>query len=98
MGLRRDQAIWDGPKVFREGVTCVACHRVKTPYGKVNGQRRIEPGPVTDPVYGGSDGMGVATANKYSEFFKTKTSEESKTPGQLIHLSLIHISEPTRPY
>lgn len=96
MGLRRDQAIWDGPKVFREGVTCVACHRVKTPYGKVNGQRRIEPGPVTDPVYGGSDGMGVATANKYSEFFKTKTSEESKTPGQLIHRRSIKFEEITK--
>ncbi len=96
MGLRRDQAIWDGPKVFREGVTCVACHRVKTPYGKVNGQRRIEPGPITDPVYGGSDGQGVATATKYSEYFKTKTREESKTPGQLIHRRSVQFEEITK--
>lgn len=93
MGLRRDQAIWDGPKVFREGVTCVACHRVKTPYGKANGERRIEPGPVTDPVYGGTDGQGVATAIKYNEFYKTKVDPDSKAPGQLIHRRSIQFEE-----
>ena len=40
--------------------------------------------------------MGVATANKYSEFFKTKTSEESKTPGQLIHRRSIKFEEITK--
>ena len=74
MGLRRDQAIWDGPKVFREGVTCVACHRVKTPYVKTNGERRIEPGDIYQPVYGSGDGKSVELANKYKDYFKTKSS------------------------
>lgn len=93
MGLRRDQPIWDGPKVFREGVTCVVCHRVKTPFGKVNGERRVEPGPVTDPVYGGSDGQGVATARKYAEYYKVKDDENSKLPGQVIHRRSIQFEE-----
>ena len=93
MGLRRDQAIWDGPKVFREGVTCVACHRVKTPYVKTNGERRIEPGDIFAPVYGSGDGKGVEIASKYDQYFKTKTSPESKIPGQSMHRRSIQFEE-----
>jgi hypothetical protein len=93
MGLRRDQAIWDGPRVFREGVTCVACHRVKTPYAKVNGERRIEPGDIYDPVYGSGNGIGVDTANKYSQFFKVKTNPADTSPGQPIHRRSIQFEE-----
>ena len=81
MGLRRDQPIWDGPRVFREGVTCVACHRVKTPYTKTNGERRIEPGGLSDPVYGASDGTGGAIAHKYKDFFKVTTDPNDKKAG-----------------
>lgn len=94
MGLRRDQAIWDGPRVFREGVTCVACHRVKTPYGKTNGERHMVAGGAEDPVYGGSDGKGVhLAAQKYADFFKTKTDPNSKKPGQVIHRRSIQFEE-----
>ena len=94
MGLRRDQPIWDGPRVFREGVTCVACHRVKTPYGKTNGERHMVPGGPEAPVYGGSDGKGVhLAAEKYADFFKTKTDPESKKPGQVIHRRSIQFEE-----
>ncbi len=94
MGLRRDQPIYDGPRVFREGVTCVACHRVKTPYGKVDGERRIEPGDIYDPVYGGSDGTGVSIADKYQEFFKVKTDRhQHKGPGQAMHRRSIQFEE-----
>ncbi|QEG24365.1 multiheme c-type cytochrome [Mariniblastus fucicola] len=94
MGLRRDQAIWDGPRVFREGVTCVACHRVKTPYGKTNGERHMIPGGAEDPIVGGSDGKGVhQVAEKYADYFKTKTDPSSKKPGQLIHRRSIQFEE-----
>ena len=94
MGLRRDQAIWDGPRVFREGVTCVACHRVKTPYGKTNGERHMIPGGAEDPIVGGSDGKGVhLAAEKYADYFKTKTDPNSKKPGQLIHRRSIQFEE-----
>lgn len=95
MGLRRDQAIWDGPPVFREGVTCVACHRVKTPYGKVDGERRIEPGDIYAPVYGSGDGRGVGIAKKYSNEFKVKTTrvKDDKRPGQAMHRRAIQFEE-----
>lgn len=93
MGLRRDQPIWDGPRVFREGVTCVACHRVKVPYVKADGERRIEPGDIYDPVYGASDGMGVSIATKYNKFFKTKINRHDKTPGQPIHKRAVQFEE-----
>ena len=93
MGLRRDQAIWDGPRVFREGVTCVACHRVKTPYTKVNGERRMEPGDIHAPVYGAGTGTGVEIAKKYSSFFKIKTDANGSGPGQPIHSRAIQFEE-----
>ena len=93
MGLRRDQAIWDGPRVFREGVTCVACHRVKSPYVKANGERRIEPGDIYEPVYGSGNGDGAALANKYSKFFKTKTNRNDSSTGQAIHKRAIQFEE-----
>ncbi len=93
MGLRRDQAIWDGPRVFREGVTCVACHRVKTPYGKVNGERRMEPGDIHDPVFGSGDGLGAELAIKYKQHFKVKTNEADKSTGQAIHRQAIEFEE-----
>ncbi len=92
MGLRRDQPIWDGPKVFREGVTCVACHRVKTNYTKANGERRIEPGDINEPVYGAGDGIAVETAIKYKEFFKVLPDSTTGT-GQAIHRRAIQFEE-----
>ena len=48
----REAPIFSGPAVFREGITCVACHRVVERYGRVNGERRIETGSPYDPVVG----------------------------------------------
>ena len=93
MGLRRDQPIWDGPAVFREGVTCVACHRVKTPYTKTDGERRIEPGDIYAPVYGGSNGAGVATVAKYKDKYKVKTDRHDKSVGQKMHRRSIQFEE-----
>jgi nitrate/TMAO reductase-like tetraheme cytochrome c subunit len=93
MGQRRDQAIWDGPQVFREGVTCVACHRVKYPYTKANGERRIEPGDIHDPVYGSGDGRGVELVIKNHETFKVKTDANDKGLGQSIHRRSIQFEE-----
>jgi hypothetical protein len=93
MGLRRDQPIWDGPRVFREGVTCVVCHRVKSIYTKANGERRIEPGDIYDPVYGSGTGEGVEIANKYAQFFKFKTNPIDPALGQPIHNAAIQFEE-----
>ena len=93
MELRRDQPIWDGPTVFREGVTCVACHRVVQAHGKDHGERRIEPGPVEAPIVASADGLGVELAKKHADYFKVKTDPNDKRPGQLMHRRVIQFDQ-----
>ncbi len=83
--MPRDLPLWDQPEVAREGVTCVACHRVNQRYGKANGERHIIPGDVYAPVYGGKGGVGVAEVIANKETYKVKTSPAEKGPGQPIH-------------
>ena len=94
VGLRRDQPIWDGPRVFREGVTCIVCHRVKEQLTKANGERRVEEDPLEGPIYAGGDGKGVElAAYKYNAFYKTKTDPNEPGPGQLIHRRTIQFQQ-----
>ena len=46
-GEARYLPLWDRSRVAREGITCITCHRVKEEYGKVNGERTIEPGDIS---------------------------------------------------
>lgn len=89
----RDAAIYDGPKVYREGVTCVACHRVREAYTKSNGERRIEPGDIFAPVYGSGDGSGNALAIEYKDLFKIKTSPDDPAATQPIHSQAIQFEQ-----
>lgn len=93
MGADRTQPIWAGPRVFREGVTCVACHRVRYPYVKPNGERRIEPGNIHAPVFGTGDGTGNAVAIKYRDHFKVRTDPADRSPSQPIHQRVIQFEE-----
>ncbi|MCA9235574.1 MAG: hypothetical protein KDA44_08875 [Planctomycetales bacterium] len=85
LGISRAAPLWDLPQVAREGVTCVACHRVNEFYGRTNGERRIVPGDIYDPVYGSIGGDGVAQAIQQKDNFKLKTSPDEKGPGQAMH-------------
>lgn len=85
LNLPRDMPLWQQPEVAREGVTCVACHRVNQRYGKSNGERHIVPGDIYAPVYGGKGGVGVAQVIAQKDHYKVKTSPEEKGPGQPIH-------------
>ncbi|HSZ56339.1 MAG TPA: multiheme c-type cytochrome [Tepidisphaeraceae bacterium] len=42
----------DRSPIAREGVTCVVCHRISEPMGKVSGRLPLDEGEVTQPVYG----------------------------------------------
>lgn len=93
VGHRRDMPIWDGPRVFREGVTCIACHHIQEVTLKTNGERRIEPGTLVDPVTGASSGDGIATVHKYADHFKVKSDPEDKRNGQLMHRRVFQFKE-----
>jgi hypothetical protein len=43
----------------REGITCIACHRLQNPYGKVSGRLAIVEGDIFDPVFGPTGGSEV---------------------------------------
>ena len=47
LGEARETPLWARSQISREGVSCITCHRVKEQYGKVNGERRVEPGRST---------------------------------------------------
>jgi hypothetical protein len=85
LGLSRAAPIWDAPLVAREGVTCVACHRVREFYGKTNGERRIEPGDIHSPVWGTIGGDGVAAVVAQKDAFKVHTSPHDTGPGIDMH-------------
>ncbi len=40
----------------REGITCIVCHRLKNPYGKVSGRLAIVEGGIFETVYGSRGG------------------------------------------
>ncbi len=84
-GHPRETSIFDAPYVYREGVTCIACHRVQEAYGTVNGERRIEPGELQDPVFGGIGGDGVQRVLADKDNFKVKLDPHDKSPSQVIH-------------
>ena len=64
-GEPRELPLWERSQVAREGITCITCHRVSAAFGKVNGERHIEPGRVYEPVYnsGSAENLGDVLAD-----------------------------------
>ncbi len=91
----REASIFDGPSVFREGITCVVCHRVVERYGRVNGERRVEPGSVFDPVVGLLGGHGNAEVIAKADHYKVRTDPNDKRPLQSIHRGAIQFEQLT---
>ncbi|MBI5365462.1 MAG: cytochrome C [Planctomycetes bacterium] len=81
----RELPLWQRSPVSREGVTCITCHRVREEYNKSNGERRIEPGDIHEPVYGGIGGDGVAQVVAAKDAYKVRTGPDDKAPGVPIH-------------
>jgi hypothetical protein len=69
MGEPREKPLWERSAISREGITCVTCHRVSTQFGKVNGERHVDPAPIHAPVYNAGTGSGMpgvlANAREY---------------------------------
>ena len=84
LGEKREAPLWKRAQVSREGITCITCHRVDEAYLKVNGERRIIPGDLFQPVYGAGDGDGVAEVIKNKDYYKVATGQGERGSG--IHL------------
>lgn len=80
-GEKRELPLWERSAVAREGVTCITCHRVSENYGKVNGERTIQPGTINAPIVG----AGAAThlndvISNSDEYGVSLNPEASGTP------------------
>ncbi len=93
LGEERDTPLWDRAPVSREGVTCITCHRVDQNYGRVNGERRIEPGTIFDPVYGSTSGEALREVIDRSEYYRVRAEAGMTGPGQDIHEEAIRFEQ-----
>ena len=66
----------------REGITCIACHRLDRPYGKISGRLAIVEGDIFDPVYGPS---GNSELKRVIESGEYGTNVERGRSGRAIH-------------
>jgi nitrate/TMAO reductase-like tetraheme cytochrome c subunit len=87
LGEARQTPLWERSQISREGVSCITCHRVKEQYGKVNGERRVEPGKIYEPVYGSGDKSVIKNVLADKETYSVKTSTDGR--GNDIHEGMI---------
>ncbi len=80
-GEPREAALWDRSPVAREGVTCVTCHRVSAEFGKVNGERHVDPAPIFAPVNNSGRASNFGEVMSDPDYYKIARDEtESGTP------------------
>lgn len=91
LGESRETPIWERSKVALEGITCITCHRVNTPYNKSNGERRLEGGALNAPIFGTSEGAGLKEVLDKKDFYKVRTSDSGR--GQKIHKQAIQFEQ-----
>jgi nitrate/TMAO reductase-like tetraheme cytochrome c subunit len=94
LGEARDTPLWARSPISREGVTCITCHRVKEAYGKVNGERRVEPGKIYEPVYGSGEKSVIEDVLADKETYSVKTSTDGR--GNDIHEGMITNDQMTK--
>jgi len=87
LGESRETPLWARSQISREGISCITCHRVKEQYGKVNGERRVEPGKIYEPVYGSGEQSVIKDVIANKETYSVKTSAEGR--GNDIHKGMI---------
>jgi len=87
LGEARESPLWARSQISREGISCITCHRVKESYGKVNGERRVEPGKIYEPVYGSGQQSVIKDVLANKETYSVKTSTDGR--GNDIHKGMI---------
>lgn len=74
----------------REGITCVVCHRLKKPFGKVSGRLAIVEGDIFDPVFGPQGGEEV---NRVVESDSFRVNTERGRAGRDIHRDAVEFAQ-----
>ena len=74
----------------RDGVTCIACHRLKNAYGKVSGRLAIVEGDIFDPVYGPTGDRELKRVIESGEY---NVNTERGKAGRAIHTGAIKLDQ-----
>lgn len=90
-GEPRWKPLWGRSQVGREGVTCITCHRITEEYGKVNGQRTVQPGDITHPVTSTGEGSKFDEILAQKDFYRLATSPQER--GTRIHLGVVKFAQ-----
>ena len=91
LGEPRDMPLWERSQVSREGVTCITCHRVNQEYGKVNGERRVVPGKIYEPIYGSGEGSVIKEVIDNKDTYTVATKEGER--GNEIHGGMVKFDQ-----
>jgi len=78
LGESRETPLWKMSQISREGVSCITCHRVQEQYGKVNGERRVEPGKIYEPVFGSGEKSVIKDILANKDTYSVKTSKDGR--------------------
>ena len=74
----------------REGVTCIVCHRLEKPYGKVSGRLAIVEGDLFDPVFGPTGNEELQRVLDSGEY--SVNTERGKS-GRAIHTGAVEFAQ-----
>lgn len=87
LGEERHVPIYERDPVSLEGVTCVTCHRVNQNFMKVNGERTLVEGPLTERVFGPSQPLRDADGKTSYERLAGEFGLEARTDtkGDVVH-------------
>lgn len=87
LGEERHVPIYERDPVSLEGVTCVTCHRVNQNFMKVNGERTLIEGPLTERVFGPSQPLRDADGKTSYERLAGEFGLEARTDtkGDVVH-------------
>ena len=66
----------------REGITCIVCHRLENPYGKVSGRFALVEGGLLEPVYGPTGNAELKRVLEHTDEYRVVTEDK---PGRKIH-------------
>lgn len=87
MGEERHVPVYEREPVSLEGVTCITCHRVNQNFMKVNGERNLVEGPITERVFGPTqpvkDENGKTSYDRITEEFGLEANMDTK--GSVVH-------------